>query len=88
MLKKLSAVLAFIPLLLSAATFTIDPAKAAIRIADAKLMQEAKELRLNLFKLTGKNLPIIEKTPLQPGYFCFENRSAAEANLFTLACIP
>ena len=72
MLKKLSAVLAFIPLLLSAATFTIDPAKAVIRIADKDFKDEAQELQLNLFKLTGKKIDVTMKSSLQDGVFAFE----------------
>ena len=72
MLKKLFISIFLLPLLLLGKNISIDPDKAVIRIAGKEFNDDARELQLNLFKLTGKNLAIIEKDPLLPGLFCFE----------------
>ena len=72
MLKKLVISLFLLPLLLLGKEFSIDPAQAVIRIADKTLLNEAKELQLNLFKLTGKKIDITMKSSLPDGVFTFE----------------
>ena len=72
MLKKVLFASLLLPLLSGAAGFTIDPSNAVIRVTDKKLVDEAKELQLNLFKLTGKKLPILKKMAVPEGKFVFE----------------
>ena len=53
--------------------FTINPDAAVIRISDAKLFTSAaKDLQLNLRKLTGKKIPIAKKGTDAKGKFVFE----------------
>ncbi|MBE6362873.1 MAG: DUF4838 domain-containing protein [Lentisphaerae bacterium] len=72
MLKKYLSALFLLPLMVLAEGFTINPSNAVIRVTDKKLVDEAKELQLNLFKLTGKKIPIAKKGSAAKGKFVFE----------------
>lgn len=73
MLKKYLSALFLIPFVVLAQGFSINPSNAVIRIPEAKkFVSEAKDLQLNLLKLTGKKLPIIKKGVVPKGKFVFE----------------
>ena len=72
MLKRYLSALFLLPLMVLAEGFTINPDAAVIRVTDKKLVDEAKELQLNLKKLTGKKIPIANKGTAVKGKFIFE----------------
>ena len=72
MLKRYLSALFLLPLMVLAAGFTVNPDAAVIRVTDKKLVDEAKELQLNLKKLTGKKIPIANKGTAVKGKFVFE----------------
>ena len=72
MLKKLFISLFMLPLVIFGKELSIDPEKAVIRIAGKEFKDEAAELQLNLFKLTGKKLAIVETSAVPEGFFSFE----------------
>lgn len=73
MLKKYLSALFLLPLMVLAEGFTVNPDATVIRVSDAKLFaSEAKDLQLNLKKLTGKKIPIANKGTAVKGKFVFE----------------
>ena len=74
MLKKYLSALFLLPFMVLAAGFTVNPDAAVIRVSDAKLFTSAaKDLQLNLKKLTGKKIPIANKGTAVKGKFVFES---------------